>query len=185
MLWPAVVKVECQPWQRPVWIYDSKVYWRFNMFRAAHRSSSGTLNCICSLWFIYTCGDRPFPWQRPVTTWVYKPEAANTVWSSWWWAVSRLKHVEPSINFGIINSITNLHLVCISTESYYDGQIHKYQIHNLLVGLMGSRGSSICIMTRPQAGRPRSFVSSLGRKKIFSSSPKYADRPWGLIFSGY
>jgi len=29
------------------------------MFRAAHRSSSGALNCICSLGFIYTCGDRP------------------------------------------------------------------------------------------------------------------------------
>jgi len=29
------------------------------MFRAAHRSSSGALNCICSLWFIYMCGDRP------------------------------------------------------------------------------------------------------------------------------
>jgi hypothetical protein len=24
----------------------------------AHRSSSGALNCICSLWFIYPCGDR-------------------------------------------------------------------------------------------------------------------------------
>jgi len=49
------------------------------MFRAAHRSSSGALNCICSLWFIYTYGDRPLSWQRPVTIWVYKPEAANTV----------------------------------------------------------------------------------------------------------
>jgi len=29
------------------------------MFRAAYRSSSGALNSICSLWFIYTCGDRP------------------------------------------------------------------------------------------------------------------------------
>jgi len=29
------------------------------MFRAAHHSSSGALNCNCSLWFIYTCGDRP------------------------------------------------------------------------------------------------------------------------------
>ena len=29
------------------------------MFRAAHRSSSEALNCICSLWFIYPCGDRP------------------------------------------------------------------------------------------------------------------------------
>ena len=28
------------------------------------------------------------------------------------------KHVEPSINFGIINSITKLHLVGISTEYY-------------------------------------------------------------------
>jgi hypothetical protein len=54
-------------------IYYSKVYWRLIMFRAAYRSSSGALNCICSLWFIYTCG------ERPVTTYVYKPEAANTV----------------------------------------------------------------------------------------------------------
>jgi len=36
------------------------------MFRAAHRSSSGALNCVCSLWFIYPCGDRQLPRQRPV-----------------------------------------------------------------------------------------------------------------------
>ena len=42
-------------------MYCSKVYWRLNMFRAAHRLSSGALNCICSLWFIYLCGDRPMP----------------------------------------------------------------------------------------------------------------------------
>jgi len=47
-------------------IYYFKVYWRLNMFRAACRSS-------CSLWFICACGD------LPVTTCVYKPEAANTV----------------------------------------------------------------------------------------------------------
>jgi len=29
------------------------------MFQAAYSSSSGALNCICSLWFIYPCGDRP------------------------------------------------------------------------------------------------------------------------------
>jgi hypothetical protein len=29
------------------------------MFQAAYRSSSGALNCICSLWFINSCGDRP------------------------------------------------------------------------------------------------------------------------------
>jgi hypothetical protein len=74
-------------------IYYSKVYWRLNMFRAAHRSSSGALNCVCSLWFIYPCGDRPLPrlsakwmdpfptqpWQRPIITWAYKPEAANSL----------------------------------------------------------------------------------------------------------
>jgi hypothetical protein len=46
--------------------------------------------------------------------------------------VCRSKRVEPSINFGIINSITRLHLVGISTESYYDVRIHEYQIlHDL------------------------------------------------------
>ena len=63
------------------------------MFRAAHRSSSVALNSIYSLWFIYPCGDRPTAGHH------------------------RSKHVEPSINFGIINSITKLHLVGISTES--------------------------------------------------------------------
>jgi len=58
------------------------------------------------------------PWQRPVTIWAYKPEAANKVWSSWWWVVCRSKHIQPSINFGIVNSITKLHLVGISTEYY-------------------------------------------------------------------
>jgi hypothetical protein len=86
------------------------------MYGAAHRSSSGAINCVCSLWFIYPCGDRPLsrlsefltqPWQRPVTTCVYKPEAANTIYSSWRWAVCRSKHVEPSVNLGIINSITS------------------------------------------------------------------------------
>jgi len=42
-------------------IYYSKVYWRLSIFRAAQRSSSEALNCICSLWFTYPCGDRPLP----------------------------------------------------------------------------------------------------------------------------
>ena len=50
-------------------IYYSKVYWRLNMFRAAHRSSPGALNCICSLWFIYPCGDRPLP--RLIGKWIH------------------------------------------------------------------------------------------------------------------
>jgi len=42
---------------------------------------------------------------------VYKPEDTNTVWSSWCWAVCRSKHVQSSINFGIINSVTMWQLV--------------------------------------------------------------------------
>jgi len=54
----------------------------FNMFRAAHGSSSGALNCICSLWLICPYGDRPLPrlnghWV-PTQLW-QRPEAANTV----------------------------------------------------------------------------------------------------------
>jgi hypothetical protein len=59
------------------------------------------------------------PGQRPVTIWVYIPEAANIVWSSWWWAECRSKHVEPSINFGIINSITRCNLLVVSTDSQF------------------------------------------------------------------
>jgi hypothetical protein len=94
--WPdyKIVSVEItnkmQPCNR---IYYSKVYWMLHMFRAAHRSSSGALNCICSLWFIYPCGDRPL--SRLSGKWIshfplsldngqsphgyVKPEAANTV----------------------------------------------------------------------------------------------------------
>jgi len=73
-------------------IYYSKICWMFNMFRAAYRSSSGTPIYICSLWFIYTCGDRPL--SRLGGKWV--PTQLGQ---------------RPSMNFGIINSITRLHLV--------------------------------------------------------------------------
>ena len=52
-------------------IYYSKVYWRLNMFRASYRSSSGVLNCICNLWFTYTCGDRPL--SRLSGKWIHFP----------------------------------------------------------------------------------------------------------------
>jgi hypothetical protein len=75
-----------QPYNR---IYYSSAHQKLNMFRAAHRSSSGARNCICSLWFTHTCGD---------------------------WPLSSLsgkcsKHVEPSMRVVMINSITGLHLV--------------------------------------------------------------------------
>jgi len=40
-------------------IYYSKIHWRLTIFRAAFHSSSGAPNCICSLWYIYSYGDRP------------------------------------------------------------------------------------------------------------------------------
>jgi hypothetical protein len=40
--------------------------------------------------------------------------------------VCRSKHVEPSINFGIINSITKLHLIGISTEAVGDVLQQQY-----------------------------------------------------------
>jgi hypothetical protein len=47
--------------------------------------------------------------------------------------VCRSKHVEPSVNFGIINSITKLHLVGISTESStLHGSINMKFMNNAL-----------------------------------------------------
>jgi len=60
-----------QPYNR---IYYSKTYWKLNMFWAAYRSSSGSPNCMYSLWEVSTQAG-----QWPVTTYVYKPECANTV----------------------------------------------------------------------------------------------------------
>jgi hypothetical protein len=42
--------------------------------------------------------------------------------------VCRSKHVEPAINFGIINSIIKLHLVGISTE---------FMLHNFYLRVIG------------------------------------------------
>jgi len=99
-------------------IYYSTVHWRLNMFRATHRSSSGALtvfaesalhtHVVTGRSHVLSC--HVMTWLRPVTTCVCKPEAANSQ-SSWWWAVCRSKHLEPSMNGGIINSITRLHLV--------------------------------------------------------------------------
>jgi len=100
-------------------IYYFKVYWTCFERHTAHHQELKTVFAACSL-YVHVVTGRYQSWVGkfffPVTTWAYKPEAANTVWSSWWWAVCHSKHVEPSINFGIINSITKLHLVGISTE---------------------------------------------------------------------
>ena len=86
-------------------------------------------NCVCSLWFIYPCGDRPLP--RLSGKWIRFPLSLDNVRSPHAYINQRLqiqfkapddercarsKHVEPSINFVIINFITKLYLVGISSE---------------------------------------------------------------------
>jgi hypothetical protein len=120
-----------------------------NMCRAAHRSSSGALNCICGHWFTCPYGDRPLP--RLSGKFYYK---AASCWYFYWIIYDARIHfplslgngrsphgyinqrlqvqfrapddercaarnmLEPSINFGTINSVTKLHLVGISTERH-------------------------------------------------------------------
>ena len=45
------------------------------MFRAAYCSSIEATNCICRLWFIYTCGDRPL--SRLGGNWQFPPNLDN------------------------------------------------------------------------------------------------------------
>jgi hypothetical protein len=79
-----------------------------NMFRALPRLSSGAFNFISSLWFyrwsvavaallvvVWPDHDQQRCYQHAPTV---KPEAANAVLSSWWWARKCPKHVEPHIN---------------------------------------------------------------------------------------
>jgi hypothetical protein len=75
-------------------IHYSTVHWRLNMFRAAHRSSSGALTVFAASGL-----------HTHVVT------VRSQVWVGNVSAVCRSKHVEPSMNGGIMNSITRLHLV--------------------------------------------------------------------------
>ena len=88
-------------------IYYSNVFWRLNMFWAAHCSSSGALNCICSVWFIYPYGARPLPrlWQRPLETcWAFKK-----LWNN--------KFYYKAASCWYFNGVI------------YDARIHEYQIY--------------------------------------------------------
>ena len=96
----------------------STVNWRFNMFRAAYRSSSGALTVfVASGLHTHVVTDRSQvwvptqTWLRPVTTCVCKPEAANTVRAPDDERYAARNMLSPSMNGGIINSITRLHLV--------------------------------------------------------------------------
>ena len=98
-------------------IYYSTVHWRLNMFRAAYRSSSGALYLqplvYIRMWWPAVVKSE---WEFPLRLDYGRSQHAYVnqrlqIQSSWWWAVCPSKHVEPSINGGIINSNTRLHLV--------------------------------------------------------------------------
>ena len=73
-------------------IYYSRVYWRLNMFRAAHRSSSGALNCICSLWFVYTCGDQPLSRLNESVEITKKMQPCNRIYySKVYWRLNKFR----------------------------------------------------------------------------------------------
>jgi hypothetical protein len=129
------------------------------MFRAANRSSSD-LNCICSLWFIHACGDRPLSHSALTTAghhmrdgWsvvgrgrpdhdqqrsnrhapTVKPEAPSEVVCSWWCAERCSKHVEPSVNFGIINSIRGCILMFLLSHITMHGSMNIKFIFRLIL----------------------------------------------------
>jgi hypothetical protein len=82
------------------------------MFRVAYRSSSGALNCICSLWFIFplSLGNGRSPYghiNQRLQIQFRVPDDERR-------AARNMLSLQK--NFGIINSITKLHLVGISTE---------------------------------------------------------------------
>jgi hypothetical protein len=74
--------------------------------------------------------------------------------------VCRSKHVEPPINFEIINSITKLYLVDISTDSYYDARIHEYQRYYI----------SFATVKRSEHDQPPPSIAEVKKEKRHTSS---------------
>jgi len=84
------------------------------MFRAEYRSSSGALNFICSLWFIYTCGVRllsRLSLDNGRSPHVYINQRLQIQFRApddERYAARNMLSLK--INYGIINSNTRLHL---------------------------------------------------------------------------
>jgi len=95
------------------------------MFRAAHRSSSGALNCICNLWFIYPCGDRPL--SRLSGTTAAHHMGIQTRGCKYSLELLMMSGVPLETCWAFNKFYYKLHLVCLSTPSYYDARIHEYQ----------------------------------------------------------
>jgi len=97
-------------------IYYSTVHWQLNMFRAAHRSSSGALTVFtASGLHTHAVTGHSQVWVGLRLDYGRSPHAYVNqrlqTQSSWWWAVCRSKHDELSMNGGIMNSVTRSHLV--------------------------------------------------------------------------
>jgi hypothetical protein len=107
-------------------MYYSKVYWRLNMFRAAHHSSSGTLNSTCSLRLIYC---------NKVKDFVYKPEAGKYSLE-----LLMMSGVPLETCWGF-NKLWNNKFYYIAASCWYfycviyDARIHEYQINPLNANL--------------------------------------------------
>jgi hypothetical protein len=84
-------------------IHYSTVHWRLNMFWAAYRSSSGALTVFAPA-IVKSEWEMAFPLRLDYGWCKYSQ-------TSWWWAVCRSKHAQPSMNGGIMNCITWLHLL--------------------------------------------------------------------------
>jgi len=109
-------------------------------------------------------------WQRPVTTCVHKPEAINTVYSSWCWAVCRSKHVEPSVNFGIINSVTSCILLVFLLS--HTAMHESMDINTLRTGDAELR---FCVTTVQDGWRRFAFLTgwnSLHLQVLLSATPQ-------------
>ena len=101
------------------------------MFRAAHRSSSGALNCICSLWFIYPCGDRPLPRLSSLLTrldiyppalWLYLIVLILST-SRYCFNFTAWYLVLYADEYPIKSELSNFHYLCFKKTRYYRSSV--------------------------------------------------------------
>jgi hypothetical protein len=93
-------------------IYYSTVHWRLNMFRAAYRSSSGALTVFATsgLHTLVVTG-RSQVWVGHRSPYAYVNQRLQLQLELLMMSGMQLETCEPSMNGGIINSVTRLRLV--------------------------------------------------------------------------
>jgi len=112
----------------------------------------------------------------PVPPHGYINQRLQIVWSSWWWAVCRSKHVGPSINFGIINSITRLHLA---------GYFYWCKCRIMLSGKTDSSCAAFtCFRTCLKRSCVTACHSSVLRLRPHRSFPLFSPPPPSVLLPG-